>query len=327
MLPSLLALVGLALAPVQTAGAGPVGHDVHKIVDSNFPDPGVLATQNRYHLYATGAGFRVRSSSSPDRGFVDHGPSMAREDYPSWFGLGRHGGRHLWAPHVIDRSSLLGGPRYVMYFSATRRGGYDCIGVATSTSPTRGFVSSDKPLVCGGEGGTVIDPAIHRTLLGPTYLVFKYRRISPKNNQIRAIRLSGDGLSKQPGARSFRLVQGGTRVIEAPSVVTHGGRVWLFVSRRNYENCTYYTQVFSAPSITGDFRPAGPDAGRLVMRSRTGTPFCGPGGAEVYSVGSEHRIVFHVWRGGDWRSRDRARVVWTSRLVWGSAAPRLPARL
>jgi hypothetical protein len=321
---ALLGLVAIVVAPMPSAGArAPSGHDVHKIVDRNFPDPGILRAGNRYHLYATGPGFRVASSSSPEGGFVDHGASMEPEDYPSWFGRGLHGARRLWAPHVIAIPSLLGGTRYVMYFSASRRGGYDCIGVATSTSPTSGFVSADRPLVCGGTGGTVIDPAIHRSLLGQRYLVFKYRRISPKNNQIRAIRLSADGLSRQVGATSFRLVQGGTRVIEAPSVVATGGRVWLFVSRRNYENCTYSTHVFSARDITGDFRPAGPDGGHLVMRGPSGTPFCGPGGAEVIHDGEGHRIVFHAWRGGDWQSSRRARVVWTGRLVWGTSAPRL----
>lgn len=332
-----LLLAALTLAGPGMVGPGMVGpsvpsvaatsgHDVHKVIDRNFPDPGVLQDGGRSYLYATGAGFRVLSSDSPESGYVDHGASMPPEGRPAWFGRGLHGDLRLWAPHVVRMPALLGRPTYLMYFSASRRGGYDCIGVARAGSPLGPFLSAGPPLVCGGRGGTVIDPAVHRSLLGDRFLVFKHRRLSPDLNQIRGIRLAADGASVVSGARSFSLVRTGASVVEAPSVVTSGGRVWLFVSRRNFANCTYYTQVWSARVITGPFEPAGPDAGRLPIRGPNGSAFCGPGGAEVVRDGNGHRIFFHVWRHHDWWSADRARVVWTGRIAWTDAAPRLVRR-
>ncbi|MEU4418690.1 family 43 glycosylhydrolase, partial [Nocardia salmonicida] len=323
-----LPAVLLALPGQQPTAQGALpGHQVHKAIDTDFPDPGFVRMGGRYYVYATGAGFRVASSPNPTRGFVQHGASMHPRDYPGWFGRGVNGGTRMWAPHVVRMTSLLGPTTYVMYFSASRKGAHDCLGVATSREPTRGFRSAAAPLVCGGANATVIDPAILRTPRGERWVVYKYRGFRPAVNQIRAIRLRDDGLAVAPGARAITLVDGRGDTIEAPSLVHRGGRVWLFVSRRNWANCSYYTQVLSAPSITERFRTAGPNSGIMAIRTPTGGSFCGPGGAEVIPDVGGHRMAFHVWRNGDYTSSRRARVVYTVRLLWNDAGPYLePAK-
>lgn len=48
-----------------------------------------------------------------------------------------------------------------MYYTAPRKGGRHCIGVATSSSPTGPFVPHDDPLACNDAGGGIIDAAAY----------------------------------------------------------------------------------------------------------------------------------------------------------------------
>jgi hypothetical protein len=308
----------LLLAAPGPGASATTGHDVHRVADA--ADPGFLVHRGRYHLYSTSRGFPAWSSDSPDGGFVDEGRTMMREHFPAWWGERSDGtGAHMWAPHVFKIPRQADGSRFAMYFAASRAGtASHCIGIATSGDPVDDFVSrpGEEPFLCGPSGTTAIDPAVYRAPRGARYLVYKLRRFEPARYQIRAIRLTSTGLDLRPGARSFPVVTDRRRIVEAPSLVNHGGRVWLFVSRRKFDSCTYFTEVWSAPRVRGDFVRRGPDDGRLDIRTPSGARFCGPGGAEVVNDRGTHRIAFHAWKKRDVTSPDRVRVAWTGRLLW-----------
>ena len=318
-----VATLAAAMSMVASPGHGssPIpGDDVHRVVVQKAADPGLLEHAGNYFIFATGGGFRVWSSSSPDGGFVAHGKSMLPEHYPEWWGeRSDRAAAHLWAPHVFRIQRQPNGTRFVMFFAASREGTEsDCIAIATSDNPTDGFVSraGRKPFHCEPTG-TTIDPAMYRTSRGERYLLFKWRRSgSPGRDEIRAIRLTATGLNIRRGARPFQVVGDTGPTLEAPSMVRHDGQLWLFVSRRNFANCTYFNQVWSARGIRGRFVRRGPDNGRLSIRKPGGARFCGPGGAEVLNDDGTYRIAFHAWKTWDVTSPDNVRQTWTGRLLW-----------
>jgi beta-xylosidase len=68
---------------------------------------------------------------------------------PGWASRGR-----TWAPSVVERNGM-----FVMYYTVAWTVGYQCISVATSTTPGGPVVdSSPGPLICQTTDGGSIDP-------------------------------------------------------------------------------------------------------------------------------------------------------------------------
>ena len=311
-------VAGLGQVPSQAAQREEWA--VSQLGTGALPDPGVARSRGgRFHLYGTGPGFPALTSKQPGRGFRKVGPSMPRSGLPGWFGTGINGERHLWAPHV-ERIRGRRGPAYVMYFAATRRGGHDCIGVARSVRPTRGFRTVGRPVLCGGRRATMIDPSVYVGPHGRRWLTFVKRDKVSGIGQVRIIALARGGLRPRPGARSRVLVQNGRTITEAPSMVNRRGRTWLFVSRYSYRGCGYRTEVYRARTPGSRFVPAGPDHGRLVLRGRAGRVLCGAGGADVIVTGQVVRLFFHAWRGGTEATGGR-RVPFHAKLRWRHGRP------
>ena len=211
---------------------------------------------------------------------------------PKWVGPrgSRHarGEVHMWGPHVWKRS--VPGPRdYVMYFSASRKGGTDCLGMAIAESPLGPFAPQPRPLRCGTKGSTLIDPAHFDNPRGADYLLYKRHRYRPKAVGIWAVRVRPDGEPVR-GVRPFRVVDGGGKQVEAPSVVIRHGRTYLFASRRAYNSCDYRTVVY-----VGTVHRQFEWLGNVGLRRPNGRRFCGPGGAEVRNVSGVFRMVFHAF--------------------------------
>jgi hypothetical protein len=153
------------------------------------------------------------------------------------------------------------------------------------------------------------------------YLLYKRHRYRPKQVAIWAVRVRANGESR-PGARPFRVIDGGKLQIEAPSVVARRGRVYIFASRRAYDTCEYRTVTYVAGSLKGLFRPLGP----LGLRRPSGWRFCGPGGAEVRNVSGTFRIVFHAFdRDPERTPGPVARFAWGGPLRWTSKGRPYPA--
>lgn len=319
----LVPAVGTGLTPAAYAVSG---HQVDQVTTWGFPDPTALKVGGRYYAWATGDGFPVMTATRATGPWTRAGSSMATSGLPSWYGAGVVGQRHQWAPHVVaHKPSLLQPTTYLMYFTATRKGAWDCVGLATSTKPTRGFTSPGGPLLCGATNETVIDPSLFTDEAGRRWLLHKVRNRVTDRSAIRVVQLTADGRAIAPGARPRELLSSTTADIEAPLMVARDGRLWLFVARNSYRTCRYVTQVYAAGSLGGTFRPAGPDEGRLTVRDRAGRALCGPGGSEViHEVGlltRNSRIFFHAWARGTPSSG--IRVMYTGLLDWTSGTPRL----
>lgn len=90
-------------------------------------------------------------------------------------------------------------------------------------------------------------------------------------------------------------------------MIAHGHRVFLFLSRGDYVNCSYSSDVWSATSFTSTFSPV-----RTVMSSAS-TGLCGPA---VLPDGATTRIAFHAYQN---HKPGNQRVAWVGELKWNSA--------
>lgn len=293
------------------------GKAVNPLLRVPFADPGYYVENGRRFIYATGhdperrTAFRVARAEPGAQRFGRPRPSMRVR--PRW--VGPRGSKHarsqihMWSPHVWKRQ-VRSGPRYVMYFSASRHRRTDCIGMAVAARPMGPFRPLRSPLQCPSKGATLIDPAYFRAPGGAHYLIYKRRVFRPRSFAIMAVRVRADG-RKVRGARPFVVVDGRDRQIEAPSMIGHRGRIYLFTSRRSYATCAYRTEVFVGRSVRGPFRSLGP----LRIRKRDGRAFCGPGGAEVVRVAGRYEIVFHAFPRNPRHARGTVpRFVWGARL-------------
>jgi hypothetical protein len=286
------ASLGAAAAASSPAGAVDYGSSARRVIATNFPDPGfgkftTRAQGTKYYVYATG--MRVARSASPQGGYTVIGNAMPTR--PSWVSPTNPS---LWAPEVFQTSATPGVERFTMYFSGRYRNtGNNCVGVATSNSPTGPFTASGSPLICPPAGYMeAIDASEYTSRYGNRYLLYKIGNYSPRRFQIMAVRMDNNRGTTRAGSTVTILSASsvGSAVAEAPKMFRDGsGRVWLFVSRNGYKDCSYATQAWSGSDMTsltnrGYVRGIG---------TSTTDRFCGPGGASVIKDGSTYRVAFH----------------------------------
>ena len=261
----------------------------HKISSDSVADPGFSRFGSSYYVYGTGPKAQnvpIYSSSTITADFDLDGYAFrtARLD----------GYSAIWAPHVINRNG-----RYFMFFTASLNGGRHCIYWAVSSTNAARSYSSPTLLLCAanrrGETREAIDPSTYETAAGNTYLVWRSGHIQPDfpigDYQIRAAMLSFSGSSVTLTAGSPRIKLLGVEnetVVEAPDIIRYDGKVYLFVSRGDFRNSSYRTDVYIADSIHDEFR-------FLKNLMSTGQGFgSGPGGAEVLE-GSDNGPTYIAW--------------------------------
>jgi hypothetical protein len=261
---------------------------VHRVTAGDFADPGFVKVGSRYYIYKTG-GFGVKSSASATGGYGATRATLTRK--PAWV---NQGAPKLWAPDVFASSS--GGKRiYVMYFTGVagsgRQQGVHCLGIATSTSPGGGFSPQSKPVLCAAKTGyEAIDPTHYVAADGTRYMAYKINYRNASGFDIRAVQMNPAGTHRAAGVASRSKIAPGSR-IEGPSILRHGGDVYMFTSRGDYVNCTYSTDVWRADTFwKGTFRRVG-----TVMASNRSAGLCGPGGATVIQDGGTTRVAFHAY--------------------------------
>jgi beta-xylosidase len=103
-------------------------------------------------------------------------------------------------------------------------------------------------------------------------------------------------------------------VIEAPTLVKHAGRYYLFYSGGFYGSDAYAMGYASAPALLGPYRKA--DAPILSM---AGSGLPGPGGQDIFTgPDGASWIAFHAWR----RSGSQPfRALYFGRIAWDPAGP------
>jgi hypothetical protein len=251
-------------------------------------------------------------------------PTDALPRLPAWAQPG-----YTWAPAAVHRP----GEPYRLYFTA-RYGfsGRPCIGVAQSPTPEGPFVptSETKPLVCPlGEGGA-IDPSLFRDDDGTEYLLWKTdSNCCSGAPAIYLQRLSPDGLALEGphGADSPWILTDATplihrdqpwegQVVEAPSLIKHAGRYFLFYSGGYYGASSYAVGYASADRLLGPYQKATAP----ILSAANG--LSGPGGQDVFTGPNGATVMaFHAWRE---LPPPRHRALYVSPLTWDINGPVAP---
>jgi beta-xylosidase len=250
----LLSLV-VALAGLAAMDAGNAGSTVsnavplvwrNPVIAADFPDPSVVRDGDGYWATST--------SSAAAPGF----PLMRSTDLVHWTPAGTifstlppWAADSFWAPEIyIDP----GGVR--VYYAARQRGGRMCVAVAVAAQVQGPYTDRGK-LVCQPPGS--IDPTRARDRYGRLFLIWKEDgNAVGHGSAIWRQRLSADGLQlvgrPRVMLRSASPWEG--QVVEAPSVVVHGGWTYLFYSGNTYgsTSCGYALGVARARTLAGPFR-------------------------------------------------------------------------
>lgn len=263
--------------------------DVAPAHPDDFPDPFVLAGGGTYYAYATnGNGSNVQVMTSPDlRTWRREGDGLPH--LPPWAAPG-----FTWSPAVLQRDGA-----YVLYYVARHRAsGRQAISVAISHQPGGPFADvTGEPLVFQLERGGSIDPSPFVDVDGAAYLLWK----SDENALDRPSCLWGQPLTADGRALAghahllLRHAKAWERpLIEAPSMVCHGGLYYLFYSANWWESAHYCIGLAVGRSPLGPF-----------SRVTTSRPLfavsglAGAGGQEFFRDrdGGLH-MAFHAWTPG-----------------------------
>jgi Glycosyl hydrolases family 43 len=254
----------------------------------DFPDPDVLLVGSTYFGYATNSvGGNIQIIESTD---LTHWTAVgnALPSLPAWATPDA-----TWAPAVVQ----IGGA-FDLYYAAEVAGpggGEECISVATSSQPQGPFVdTSSAPLECQPSLGGSIDPSPFEDTNGKMYLVWK------SNGGIGAATIWSEQLD--PAGTGFVANTTPTQllvpdqpweagVVEAPDLVTSGGRYFLFYSGSNWNSANYSIGV---ATCTGPVGPCIDASSQPILSSSADLD--GPGGASVFTDASgSFWIAFHAW--------------------------------
>lgn len=242
---------------------------------------------------------------------------------PQWIRERSPGTEELWAPEV----QRVGG-EFRMYYAYSLFGkNTSGIGLAVTptldpTSPQYGWV--DKGLVLESKATdnfNAIDPAYVTDREGHGWLAFgsfwdgiKMRRLDDRTGKLSAAdtkvyslarRAEGGGPRTESTEGLGYHVNGlppDSEAIEAPSLIRHGGYVYLFAS---WDLCcrgaksTYHTVVGRSRSVTGPYVDENGrallDGGGTTVLQANGR-WAGPGGETAVAVaGGEDLLVFHAY--------------------------------
>lgn len=198
------------------------------------PDPTLLYAGSGsagFTLMCTGDGFPTRSARFiAGLSNVSPHPAFATDGRPRWAVGG------YWAPDL----EKIGG-RYVLYYSAQRRGDHRrCIGVATSDRPDGGFHDVGYPLVSNDPYGAIDPTLLHAQ--GNVYLL--YKRDGNAFGQPSVIfgrPLDASGLHAGPRKVLLTSQAGGWEagVIEGPTAFSIGKTTYLVYSGGYYAGSGY----------------------------------------------------------------------------------------
>jgi beta-xylosidase len=251
----------------------------------DFPDPSVLVVGQTTYAYATNSvagNIQIIDSTNLTSW---NAVGNALPSLPAWATP-----NYTWAPSV----AFIGGT-FVLYYAVNVAGTADeCISVATATQPQGPFLdTSSGPLECQKSLGGSIDPASFIDTNGTPYLVWKSG--GPGTSKIWAQELVPSGMSFVPGSNPASMLvpdqpwEAGT--IEAPNLVTTGGRYYLFYSGNNWNSANYAVGV---ATCTGPLGPCSDASPHPILSSGPGID--GPGGESVFAdAAGNFWIAFHAW--------------------------------
>ncbi|MFO0741902.1 MAG: family 43 glycosylhydrolase [Labilithrix sp.] len=302
----------LTTVDVATGLPGPKPPIANPVFPTSCPDPGVVANGGLFYMVCTGGKFGIKQSRDLVT-WTSAGASILPDGKPTW---AANGGRN-WAPEIHEI-----GNDFLAYYTTVNDANVLSIGVAKAPKPTGPYVDSGKPLVENGLG--VIDATQFTDDDGSRWLVYKIDGNSQgKPTPILVRKLAADGLSFAAGSSPKQILvndagtwEGG--VVEAPWVVKHAGKYFMFYSGNVYDE-RYRTGVARATTLTGAWEKKGAP----VLANNDA--WVGPGHGSVVQVPgtdgeTQDYFVYHAWRnqGGGVANKDLGRLVLVDRIEWGA---------
>ncbi|WP_421762276.1 arabinan endo-1,5-alpha-L-arabinosidase [Devosia sp.] len=293
----------LALAIMMWSGASFAADPMpHLTGITAIHDPSVIVTDTGWASFATGVegasdGGMPRTKTSPD-GIDWQETGAIPGGLPAWIAteLG-YKPKNIWAPSI----STEGGVAY-LYYSASSFGRNDsAIGLMTNptfdtSKPSEGW--TDQGLVLrshAGDNFNAIDP-FRINSAGKAYLAF-----GSFWDGIRLVALDPKTGKRSNDSPPVRIASRGGGAIEAPALLEHEGKFYLFVS---FDACcrgtssTYNIRVGRSDQVEGpyldrDGKALTDGGGTLLLAGQS--PYRGPGGQEVFMVAAKPWLAFHYY--------------------------------
>jgi len=254
----------------------------------DFPDPFVLRVGADYYAYATNAGgLNVQMLHSTDlRSWERWGDALPV--LPAWAAVGQS---LTWAPSVLAR-----GADFVLYYTARFQAtGLQCLGCAVSDAPAGPFRDdSTAPFLCQRDLGGSIDPSPFVDEDGRAYLLWKNDGNScglPTGLWLQPLRADGLALEGEPLELLRRDQPWELPLVEAPALLKHAGRYYLFYSGNWWESADYAIGYAISEILTGPYTK--PLAGPWFARR---DDVLGPGGQEFFTDRQgQVWMAYHAW--------------------------------
>lgn len=317
------ALALLTLAGCSSAGdapsaapaapsAAPAETFTNPVYLENFPDPGVILVDRTWYAYGTNdTAANTPVLTSPD--LVTWTP--AGDALPEVGGWAARG--NTWAPEVIA-----GAGGYLLYYTARSTAtDRQCIGVAYADKPDGPFTDpATAPLVCQADEGGSIDASPYRDADGALWLHWKNdgNAIS-RPTHLYGSRLSTDGrkLTGEPKPLLVNDAAWENHVIEAPQMVRHDDRLYLFYSANAFDQDTYAVGYAECDSPLGPCRKA---AENPILS--TSPAAAGPGHSFLVTTpGGQTWLLYHAWPPDAIGSVAPGRQLWLDRVDWPAGKP------
>lgn len=282
------------------------------VYKQNFPDPSVLKVGKTYYAYGTNTATAVIPTlRSADLVHWKAGKD-AMPAPPRW------AVSDIWAPGVFQVSSK----KFVLYFAAHDAvSGHQCVGFATSSSPTGPFKSTArKPSICQSGLGGDIDPDVFRDSHGTTYVLWKNDgNCCGVTTWLWAQKTNSDAtkLLGKPVKLDYNQASWEGNLIEAPFMWQHGKSYYLFYSANNYASFSYAVGYAVCKSPMGPCKDA---ANNPILTSKCKA--AGPGGETVITdARGQTWMVYHAWPPSGVGDDNVGRWLWIDRLDWKNNKP------
>ncbi|GAA4605107.1 beta-xylosidase [Actinoplanes octamycinicus] len=283
------------------------------IYPENFPDPGVIEADGTWYAYGT-------------NNATDNVPLLTSTDLEHWTPAGdvlpevgswaQRG--NTWAPEVVRTDA----GKYVLYYTARwSKADRQCIGAAVADTPAGPFVDpSDRPLICQDADGGSIDASPYRHTDGSLYLYWKNdgNHIG-KPTFLYGQKLTPDGLSLtgDPVQLMVNDKPWQAHVIEAPQMVRHDDKLYLFYSANAFDTDRYAVGYATCDTPLGPCHDA-PENPILASFPQA----AGPGHSYlVTKADGSTWLLYHAWPPDSIGSVSPGRQLWLSRVDWPDGKP------
>jgi beta-xylosidase len=288
------------------------------VMASDLPDPTAMRIGPEYWAIATASPGQPSPPilRSPD--LVHWSPAgYLWADTPAW-----STGSQLWGPWLVRN-----GDRYLVYYSARKKGGRPCVTVGESAVPI-GPYTDRGPLVCQPHAS--IDPSVAHNSNNWPFLLWKENGDTDPSS-IWTQPLGLDGLRLTGPARKIMVGDRGSwegGLVEGPRIIRRRHWLYLFYSGGRCcdpSNCRYALGVARAHGIYGPWRRAPQNP---ILQSNPAW-ICPGHGAVLQSPSGRWWLLYNGYRATGPPDRGREMlldVIHWSRDGWPYIKPVAPAR-